>query len=189
MWKPCIAAVLLLWPGAVGSASAIKKWNTAVFRISCLNRPFLRISVFTMGWTTLPGVELYLTDPLGRTAGMGSRKPKVPRSYYGEAAEIPTRAAKTMALHLEVCNAPAGRYVLKVTEYGSTDYYLNVGGDNGDVAHLGPTFLSHPIPGRVCEYSFRFIMRKSKVELPWLDSDGHALPSWERPVCRAILSA
>ncbi len=184
-----LLSVLLLLPGATAAAPRVQGWNTAVFRVSCLDHSFLRISAFTHRWKQVPAVELRLRDPLGRTAGSDNHIAKVPSARYGETAEIPSRASTTRALHLEICNAATGRYALTIKEHGTETYFLSVGGDDGKTAKLGPTLLFRPTPGRICEYGFRFETRKSRVWIFWLDLDGRALAPSERPVCKPILKA
>jgi len=172
--------------GAIATAPATERWNSATFRISCLDQPFLRISAVAVGWSSVPHVDLALKDPVGRTAGNYSRYPRVPSFRYGEVAEIPNQFARRRALHLEICNASAGRYVLTVTEHVSEDYYLEILGDNSSVAYWSPTLLFHANPARTCEYRFQFIMQRFRVAIRWLDADGDILSPSEPPVCKPI---
>src|SRR4051794_22917154 len=186
MHKVHLLTLILLCAGPTAAAPAVDQWSTAAFRISCLEQPFLRISAFTWHWKSIPQVDLRLRDPAGRSAGSDSRDPKLTRVRYGKTAEIPSQA-NTKALHLEVCNAASGRYVLTIAEHGFEGYYLNVGADDGKAAALGPTLSLQPSPGRTCEYSFRLIMHKSILVVRWLDSDGSVLLARERPVCKPVL--
>lgn len=181
--------VLLPLPGVSAAAPRVQGWNTAVFRVSCLDHSFLRISAFTFRWKKIPAVELRLRDPLGRTAGSDRHMARVPSTRYGETAEIPSRPSTTRALHLEICDAATGRYALTIKEHGTQSYFLSIGGDDGTSARLGPTLLFQPTPGRICEYRFRFERRKSRVWISWLDLDGHELAPSLRPVCKPILKA
>ena len=139
---------------------------------SCSDERFLSVSASTSDRSSIPSVELTLTDPSLRTQGREAHGDQIPTARYGEIAEIPKQPQSSKALAVEVCNAEIGVYEIKMSEHGSSHYSLTVQGENGTSSE---SLLLHHISqeGRTRRYRFVLKTTNGKLSLRWLDSEGH----------------
>src|ERR1700690_1367198 len=90
--------LILLTLTAMGAAETAKPQYRPSLRFSCFDVPFLSVSVHAPRRDSFPNVEMHLVDPLGRHAGSGARRPRIPKSQSGKIAEIPPHPDKSKAV-------------------------------------------------------------------------------------------
>jgi len=141
----------------------------------CFDAPFVGVYARTKNRDSAPGLQLWLIDPLNRSAGEPTSGERIPDSTYGEVVQIVKLPEHSKALAVEVCNAHEGTYEIKLEEKTSEPYVLDISG-NGDVA-VSSSLLLHHIPSRrTLHYRFTFHIKGRKVLLFWLDEQGREVP-------------
>ncbi len=73
--------------------------------LSCLDVPFLSVSLSSPKRDMMPATRFVVTDPIGRKAGEHQKGNTIPRSRYAEIVEIPKLPLRSKALAVEICNA------------------------------------------------------------------------------------
>lgn len=158
-----------IWISAFAGDSAETKES---MMFSCLGRPFVGVAAMTPQRDGFPAVRLMLTDPLGRTAGEGSRGRRIPESSYGNIVEIPQHPDRSKARAVEVCNAEQGVYEIRVEELATDPYLLLASGD-GAADKSDSAILNHiGRKGRIRQYRFKFTIKDRRLSLNWLDAQG-----------------
>ena len=154
---------------------------------SCLEAPFLSISVSTPRHNTFVDVALRVVDPQHRTAGYGANDHPIPKSSYGRVIEMPRHADVSKAVAVEICDAMEGKYELTVWEHSKAEYRVHVRGMDAN-HHF--TDILYPIPeeGRVCRYMFQYRLDTDET-IRWLDGQGRMLPFPEKPACTPVQRA
>jgi hypothetical protein len=168
-WIVCILALHQVVCGVISNAQD-KVTPRQPLRLSCFDQPFLAVEFSTLRRDTFPSLELRLTDPIGRSAGVGRNAPRIPSSQYGRTFISKERPFKSLAA--EVCNAIQGDYEVNVTELDAgSQYRFSVAGNDGKTGNLAQSAWV-VTSGRRCRYKIRFKFRYNIVSLYWLDDSG-----------------
>jgi hypothetical protein len=171
---------------ATGDAQTSEPEYRDSIHLSCLESPFLSVSAHTPRHDGFPDVEIRLTNPQGRSAGNGPHDNQIPKSQYGKVAEMPKRPNISKAVAVEVCDAIAGRYVIRVTEHGSAEYRITVRGGGDKVDTNAQILYLRPDGERTCEYRFYFLIAEGKAAIRWLDNGDHPLEFLRHPECGPV---
>lgn len=180
MQKSLVVLVIGL---AAGQAVAKEVKPALSLHYSCLNKPFLSVSVFTPSHDSFPDVELRLIDAGGQP--LPSRKHKrVSKFQSGRVIEIPRLPAKSKAVAVEVCDAVQGDYALVVSEYANAEYLLAVRADDGNTGNEAMSSGISSRRGRTCTYPFRVLMQYRSVRVRWLESNEPMQAAFPDPICK-----
>lgn len=179
---------LFMLMGIASPQSAQSKYTPSL-RYTCFDSAFLSVSVSAPRHDSFVNVELGLTDPKGRTAGMDHGNSSIEGSRYGKVVEMPSHPESSKAVAVEICGAIPGMYLISVSEHGNFDYRLTVDGDDGTRTNQGnesqPVNL-HADGERLCRFRFNLQMAKGKLEIDWIDTTGRPLALGEFPHCEPI---
>lgn len=181
-YKSQLALVLLvlLMHSLLHSSDSTIPRESLVF--SCLDKPFVSVAAMGPKHDGFPAVELVLTDPKGRNAGLGHNR--IPHSSYGNIVEMKRYPERSKARAVEVCNAEQGIYALEVHELSNERYLLEAKGEDGDAANSAVAILKHVgEKGRVRRYYFKFTIIGPRLDVSWLDGEGREqlvleVPEW-----------
>jgi hypothetical protein len=174
--------VVLIIGLAVGQGAAKEVKPVLSLRYSCLDKPFLSVSVFTPRRDSFPDVELRLIDPSGQPLANG--KHKRVRNHSGRIIEIPRHPEMSKAVAAEVCGATQGDYALVVSEHANAEYHLAVRADDGNTGNEAMSSAVSSRPGRTCTYPFRVLMQYHSVRVRWLQSNEPMQAAFPDPICK-----
>jgi len=154
-------------------------------RYSCVNKPYVGITVRTPGHDSFPAIDLRLTDDQRRTAGYNANKARIPNSTYHRVIEIPESPHLSKVVAVEVCSAKQGSYELLVSEHSHAQYILTL---TGAAASGSPSLMLHSTAqeGRVCLYRFTFAIKENDVVLEWVDDSGSPFKMGEYVPCTVV---
>jgi hypothetical protein len=175
--------VVLIIGLAVGQGAAKEVEPALSLRYSCLNKPFLSVSVFTPRHASFPDVELRLMDPGGHPLASGKNK-RVSKFQSGRVIEIPRHPEMSMAVAVEVCDLTQGDYALVVSEHANAEYRLAVQADDGSTGNEAISAGISSRRGRTCTYPFRVLMHYHSVRVSWLESNRPTQASFPDPICK-----
>jgi hypothetical protein len=138
---------------------------------SCLEKPFLSVSVSTPNEDVASAVQIKLVDPTGHQQGYKLRGTPIPRSHYEEVVEVPNAPTRSLVRAVEICDAEAGQYELTIYEHGSDRYRIKVvsAESNADLYALEMRLNSR---SRTRRYHLIFKIAGHQPSVSWLDGQG-----------------
>jgi len=180
MHRPVGVYCILLILGIRGLAqTAGSEKMQEPFAWSCHGHPYVGVFASVPFHRTFPDLEFRLTDPLGRTAGYGSHKKKIPYSNYGKTV-LPSHPEGSKSLELAVCRAVPGRYTIQVRPHTKLHYTFMITGEDGKYGNESQMASFDGDRNRTCRFWFNFDFKDGKVQIRWSDETGRRL---ETPEC------